>query len=187
MAEGSQRRFSQVWFFSTPTNPERTRLKHLNVLWKSIFLIPQLPSLCSGGLVVDGTVDCKDNKEKMTREVADIMMYHFSWNVLQLGCDMLWWRWLTEPFFVFQTCGTTFRSCVLRVDDTVDGKDNLMEETVGVGVLLSVLLLFQWARVVPETSGLPEISGNTRCFGLPATRWFLKLNRVGSGIERNTG
>ena len=42
-------------------------------------------------------------------------------------------------------------------------------------------------RVVPETSGLPEISGNTRCFGLPATRWFLKLNRVGSGIERNTG
>ena len=28
---------------------------------------------------------------------------------------------------------------------------------------------------------------STRCFGLPATRWFLKLNRVGSGIERNTG
>ena len=25
-------------------------------------------------------------------------------------------------------------------------------------------------RVVPETLGLPEISGNTRCFGLPATR-----------------
>ena len=42
-------------------------------------------------------------------------------------------------------------------------------------------------RVVPETSGLPEISGNTRCLGLPATRWFLKLNRVRSGIERNTG
>ena len=34
-------------------------------------------------------------------------------------------------------------------------------------------------RVVPETSGLPKISGNTRCFGLHATRWFLKLNRVG--------
>ena len=95
MVEGSQRRFSQIWFFSTPTNPERTRLKHLNVLWKSIFLIPQLPSLCSCGLVVDGTVDCKDNKEKRTREVADIMMYHFSWNVLQLGCDMLWCGWST--------------------------------------------------------------------------------------------
>ena len=25
-------------------------------------------------------------------------------------------------------------------------------------------------RVIPETSGLPEISGNTRYFGLPATR-----------------
>ena len=35
---------------------------------------------------------------------------------------------------------------MLRVDDTVDGKDNLMEETVGVGVLLNVLLLFQVAR-----------------------------------------
>ena len=42
-------------------------------------------------------------------------------------------------------------------------------------------------RVAPETSGLPEILGNTRCFGLPATRWFPKLNRVGSGIDRNTG
>ena len=41
--------------------------------------------------------------------------------------------------------------------------------------------------VIPETSGLPEISGNTRYFGLPATRWFSKLNRVGSGIEWNTG
>ena len=26
-------------------------------------------------------------------------------------------------------------------------------------------------RVIPETSGLPEISGNTRYFGLPATRY----------------
>ena len=105
-------------------------------------------------------------------------------NLDVICCGEGGWR---NFFLVFQTCGTTFRSCVLRVDDTVDCKDNLMEETVGVGVLLSVLLLFQWARVVPETSGLPEISGNTRCFGLPATRWFLKLNRVGSGIERNTG
>ena len=87
--------FLRVWLFSILPNPQRTRLKHLNVLWKSIFLIPQLPSLCSCGLVVDGTVDCKGNKEKRTREVADIMMYHFSWNVLQLGCDMLWCGWST--------------------------------------------------------------------------------------------
>ena len=45
-------------------------------------------------------------------------------------------RVVEVTFFVFQTCGTTFRSCVLRVDDTVDGKDNLIGETVGVGVLL---------------------------------------------------
>ena len=37
--------------------------------------------------------------------------------------------------------------------------------------------------VIPETSGLPEISGY---LGLPATRWFSKLNRVGSSIRRNT-
>ena len=42
-------------------------------------------------------------------------------------------------------------------------------------------------RVIPDTPGLPEISGNTRYFGLPATRWFSKLNRVGSGSKWNTG
>ena len=41
-------------------------------------------------LVVDDTVDGKDNLDKKTREVADIRMYHFGWNFLQLGCDMLW-------------------------------------------------------------------------------------------------
>jgi hypothetical protein len=39
--------------------------------------------------VVDGTVDGKNNKEEKTREVADTMMYHFSWKFLQLGCDMM--------------------------------------------------------------------------------------------------
>ena len=41
-------------------------------------------------------------------------------------------------------------------------------------------------RVIPQTPGLPKILGYTRYFGLPATRWFSKLNRVGSGIEWNT-
>ena len=47
-----------------------------------------MPTFCSFGLVVDGTVDGKNNKEEKTREVADTMMYHFSWKFLQLGCDM---------------------------------------------------------------------------------------------------
>ena len=34
-------------------------------------------------------MDSKDNKEEKTREVAEIRMYHFSWNFLQLGYDML--------------------------------------------------------------------------------------------------
>ena len=34
---------------------------------------------------------------------------------------------------------------------------------------------------------MPKISGSTRNFGLPVTRWFSKLNQVGSGIKRNTG
>ena len=38
---------------------------------------------------VDDIVDGKDNSEEMTREVADIRMYHFDKNFLQLGRDML--------------------------------------------------------------------------------------------------
>ena len=41
-------------------------------------------------LVVDETVDSKDNLEEKAKEVADIRMYHFSKNFLQLGRDMLW-------------------------------------------------------------------------------------------------
>ena len=40
--------------------------------------------------MVKGTVVSKDNKEEKTREVTDIMMYHFGWNFPQLGSDMLW-------------------------------------------------------------------------------------------------
>ena len=47
----------------------------------------------------------------------------------------------------------------------------------GIVFLLQVIPEYQ---VVPKTSGLPELSGNTRSFGLPATRRFLKLNQVGS-------
>ena len=39
---------------------------------------------------VDDIVDGKDNFEEMTREVADIRMYHFGKNFLQLGRDLLW-------------------------------------------------------------------------------------------------
>ena len=40
-------------------------------------------------LVVDNTVDGKDNLEEKTREVADSRMSNFDWNFLQLGFDML--------------------------------------------------------------------------------------------------
>ena len=47
---------------------------------------------CNCELVVDNTVDGKDTKEEKTRVVANIMMYHFSRNFFQQGCDnMLWW------------------------------------------------------------------------------------------------
>ena len=44
--------------------------------------IPHLRIFCSCCLVVDGTVDGKDDKEEKTREVFDIRMYYFSWNVV---------------------------------------------------------------------------------------------------------
>ena len=42
-------------------------------------------------------------------------------------------------------------------------------------------------RVIPQTLGLPEISCNTWYFGLPATWWFSKLNRIRSGIKKILG
>ena len=57
---------------------------------KTLSWIPHLPTFGSIGLVVDGTVDGKNNKEEKAWEVADIMIYHFSWKILQVGCDMQW-------------------------------------------------------------------------------------------------
>ena len=69
--------------------------------------------------------DGEDNQEEKTMEVADIRMYHFGWNFLQKGFDMTsqWW-WLIRKLFILWTCLTTLKSCMLVVDDTVDGKDN---------------------------------------------------------------
>ena len=81
---------------------------------------------CSCGLVVEGTVNGKDNMEEKTSEVADIRRYHFSWNYLQSGSDMQWWYRLIS-------CLTFFRSFLLIFDHTVDGKDNKMKEAMEVG------------------------------------------------------
>ena len=45
-------------------------------------------SICE--MVVNDTVDGKNNLEEITREVADNRMYHFGKNFLQLRLDMLW-------------------------------------------------------------------------------------------------
>ena len=97
---------------------------------KTIFVVFHfLKFLPLCGLVVDGTVDSKNNKEEKAWEVADIRIYHFSWKFLQLGFDMQWWWWLTWKFFILPTCLITFKSRVLMVNDTLDGKDNLEEKT----------------------------------------------------------
>ena len=61
-----------------------------------------LATLSTCGLVVDGTAVGKDNNEEKIREVAVIRMYHFGWNFLQLGCDMLGPWWLSQCFLYFQ-------------------------------------------------------------------------------------
>ena len=60
------------------------------MLWRCCF-IPStcLTKLSTCELVVDDTVDVKDNQEEKAMEVADIRMYHFVWNFLQKGCDMI--------------------------------------------------------------------------------------------------
>ena len=79
MVKGSKGRILQIRLFSTIPNPQTNRLEHYNVYWKSFSWIPDLPNFCSGGLMVDGTGNCKDNKEGKTRKVADIRMHHIIW------------------------------------------------------------------------------------------------------------
>ena len=127
MVIGSQHRILQILIFSILPNPQTTILQHFDASWRSFYWILHLPTFCSCGLVVDGTVVGKDSMDKKTREVADNMMYHFNWNFLHLGSDMLWWWGLTSK--ILSTCLTILSTCELVVDDTVDSKDNLEEET----------------------------------------------------------
>ena len=55
---------------------------------KVFILSTCLTTLNTGELVVNHTVDGKDNQEEKPMEVADIRMYHFGWNFLQKGFDM---------------------------------------------------------------------------------------------------
>ena len=49
---------------------------------KVFTLSARLKTLSSCELMVDDIVDSKNNKEKKIRGVADIRIYHFSWNFL---------------------------------------------------------------------------------------------------------
>ena len=46
-------------------------------------------------MVVDDTVESKDNKEETTREVVDIRMYHFSAEIVHLLID----KWISRNNF----------------------------------------------------------------------------------------
>ena len=80
-------------------------------------------------MVVDNTVESKENKEETTREFADIRMYHFSWNFLRLAVVMVV---DITVVFIISTFVTTLRSCEFEVDNPVDGKDIKEEETMEV-------------------------------------------------------
>ena len=56
---------------------------------KVVYTFNQSDHIKNMSVDVDDIVDGKDNSEEMTREVADIRMYHFDKNFLQLGRDML--------------------------------------------------------------------------------------------------
>ena len=56
---------------------------------KVFILSTCLTTLNTGELVVNHTVDGEDNQEEKTMEVADIRIYHYSWNFFQKGCDLL--------------------------------------------------------------------------------------------------
>ena len=69
-------------------------------------------------------MDGENNQLEKTMEVAGIRIYHYGWNFFQKGCDMLCVVMVVEMKTVCSFFPTALRSCVLMVDDTVDGKDN---------------------------------------------------------------
>ena len=109
-------------------------------------------------LVVDDTVDSKDNLEEETGEVAKIRIYHVTWIFFNL--DVICWGdigWHPSFFCLLSTCGTTLRTCELVVDDTVDSKDNLEEDTMKllksecttlIGIFSSTWMWYAWVIVV---------------------------------------
>ena len=90
-----------------------------------------MPTFYSCGLVVEVTVDSKDNEAEKTREVADIYISHIS---LQLEfsstkCDELRSCCMASKFFIFLTCLTTLDIWAMVVNDTVDAKHNMEKKT----------------------------------------------------------
>ena len=49
---------------------------------------------------------------------------------------------MISKFYILSTYLTTLSSCVLMVDDTEDGKDNYMEETMEVGDIMIMMYHF---------------------------------------------
>ena len=64
------------------------------------------------------------DKEEKTWEVANIWMYHFSWNFFNLIRYAVVTMFDIIVFSIFSTSLKTLRSCEFGVDDTVDGKEN---------------------------------------------------------------
>ena len=75
--------------------------------------------------MVYDTVDGENNQLEKTMEVAGIRIYHYGWNFFS---KRMWYAvcgdggW-NENCFFFQY-SDNIKSCVLVVDDTVNGKDN---------------------------------------------------------------
>ena len=76
--------------------------------------------------MVDAAVDITDDKAEKTREVADMRIYHFGWNFLQLNSKNtnvahaqyefhnieslhLYWTWLLGIYILFDNLGINFR------------------------------------------------------------------------------
>ena len=81
---------------------------HFHYVWPHI--LSTYPTIVSTyELVVDDTVDGKDNKEEMTRVVADIMMYQIIWNLGVIRCCFGGW---SKSFYTFNMFDNIKTICV---------------------------------------------------------------------------
>ena len=88
-----------------------------------------------------------------------------------------WWWWLTRKLFILSRCVTISRSCVLVVDNTVDGKDNMRRRLWirwHYDVSLKLESLVFYSSLLASFSSFSTLMMSWTCYHIHWNCWTLK-------------